>query len=146
MSSPPKSRHSSSGSLPSARILQAGSKLGYGLRLVSSRLWDEVLTWAGCSDEADETWYTENVPLVDAYLLGASLFRYPQILGDRFSRGALLEAAVAGVAGESFPLERILSVTRGRTPGPRGSRGAFIRSLEDERIGDGSRTEMRACC
>lgn len=113
-------------------IVESRSGLGYGLRLINRHLWDEVLAWAVSNDQADDTWFLENVPLIDAYLFGASLFRYPQTLGDRFERGAFLEAAVAGIAGEPFPLKRILSVTRGASGGLRGARGATIRSLDDE--------------
>jgi hypothetical protein len=114
-----------------SEVVEARSKLGFGLRLVSWQLWDEVLIWAVAYEEADGSWFTESLPLIDAYLFGASLFRYPQILGDRYQRAALMEAAAAGASGQPFPLERILSVTRGAHSGLRGTGGAFIRRLDD---------------
>ena len=52
------------------------------------------------------------MPIIDAYLLGATLFRYARVLGAKFQRSALIEAFAAGVAGEPFPLRRIVEVAR----------------------------------
>ena len=116
-----------------SRVLSERSQLGLGLKLINARLWDEVLAWAVTSVRGDGDWFTENIPLIDAYLLGGTLFRYPAILGDRFRRAAFLEATAAGTGAEVFPLERILTVARGGNAGLHGSR-QVVRGLSD--IGD----------
>jgi hypothetical protein len=111
-----------------AACLQEHSELGYGLLMVGD-LWDEVFAWAAASPRGDEAWYRENLPLIDAYLVGATIFRYVTVMGDRYRRAALLEALSAGSSGASFPLERILAVARAGS-GLRGGRQA-VRSLDD---------------
>lgn len=106
------------GSLPIARIgalsswMREHSKLGYTLHLVTAELWDDVLGWAAASVRTDNDWYAENRPLIDAYLLGATLFRYRAVMRDRFHRLAFSEALTAGASGKPFPLEQILAVSR----------------------------------
>lgn len=98
--------------------LKRRSRLGHGLSLISTRVWDEVLGWAGTRRQ-DVDWLDRNVPIVDAYLLGATLFRYERVLGAKFQRTALIEALAAGVAGEPFPLRSIVEVAprrQRRTP------------------------------
>ena len=92
--------------------MRTESRLGHCLRLVTRELWDDVLAWVACTDRDDEDWYGENLPLIDAYLLGATLFRYRAVMGDRFHRAAFLESLAAGAEGERFPLEQILAVAR----------------------------------
>lgn len=110
--------------------LVAHSRLGFGIRLVSGRVWDEVLAWAVISTREDDAWYAENLPTIDAYLLGATLFRYPRVLGDSFRRTALLESLAAGVDGRHYPLQRILEVVRAGNHGLRGTRDR-VRTLGD---------------
>ena len=83
-------------------VLRDRSRLGYGLRLVAWQVWDEVLAWAAATPSGDEAWWVQNLPLIDAYLLGATLFRYPLVLGGRYRRVAFHEALAAGTAGDEF--------------------------------------------
>ncbi len=108
--------------------LKHRSRLGHGLNLVSGKVWDEVLGWALTTPRQDVEWVERNVPSVDAYLLGATLFRYPQVLGAKFQRSALVEAFAAGLAGEAFPAHRILEVARADNADLRGTRDR-VRSL-----------------
>lgn len=110
-----------------AHVRQA-SRLGHGLSLVSTRVWDEVLGWAVTTRRHDVEWLNRNVPIVDSYLLGATLFRYPRVLGAKFQRAALIEACAAGVNGEPFPLRRIVEVARADNVDLRGTRDR-VRSL-----------------
>ena len=50
------------------------------------------------------------------YLLGATSFRYPSVLRDRFARLAMTEALAAGLKEEDFPTQRIAEVTRTLIP------------------------------
>jgi hypothetical protein len=93
------------------------SALGFGLYSVDERLWDDVLAWAAVNPcVEDAAWLREHVSSIDAYLLGATSFRYPSVLRDRFSRPAMTEALDAGVSGEAFPTQRISEVTRSLIP------------------------------
>lgn len=112
-------------------VLREHSGLGYGLRLVAWQVWDEVLTWAAATGNSDAAWWGQNLPLVDAYLLGATVFRYSTVLGDRYRRVALHEALAAGLAGEPFPVDKILAVARAGNPELRASRQA-VRGLSAE--------------
>ena len=118
-----------------ADLLRTRSSIGYSLTQVSWQLWDEVLVWAAATPTDDEWWWQQNIPLIDAYLLGATMFRYPQILGGRYRRIALHEALAAGTAGEMFPLEAIVAVARSSNPELRGSRQAVLglSAAEDRR-------------
>jgi hypothetical protein len=86
------------------------SRLKYGLRFVREQLWDEVLAWA----VARGHWDAADLQIIDSYLLGATLFQYPTVLGDAFSRRALAEALAAGLRDEPFPMRAILYATRNR--------------------------------
>ncbi|WP_170955395.1 DUF262 domain-containing protein [Ornithinimicrobium cerasi] len=107
------------------------SQLRYGLRQVTWQLWDEVLAWAAANHRSDEKWYGENLELIDSYLLGATLFSYRSVMGEKFARLALLEALDAGSRGEPFPLHQIVAVARGET-NLRGSRGRAVLNLQDD--------------
>lgn len=111
--------------------LKHSSRLGLGLNLVSTRVWDEVLGWAVTTRRHDVEWIDRNVPIVDSYLLGATLFRYARVLGARFQRAALIEAFAAGVDGETFPLRRIVEVARAENAELRGIRDR-VRSLASQ--------------
>lgn len=95
------------------RVLRATSKLGWGLSFVHETLWDAVLAWAAVARGVDEAYFRQNVGRVNAFLLGATLFAYPQIFRDRFHRIAMTEALQAGLDGDPFPVERILSASHG---------------------------------
>ncbi len=84
--------------------------------------------WALASSRTDDAWYRENLSRIDAYLVGAAIFRYPAVMGDRFRRAAPLEALAAGKAGAPFPIEQILAVAR--SGGLTGSRQA-VHGLRD---------------
>lgn len=104
------------------------SELGYVLRQVKSELWDDVLAWAVASLRSDSAWFEENRKALDAYLLGATIFRYSPVLGDAFRRIAFHEALQAGASGEPFPLSEILAVVRAKTR-LRGSRGSAVSGM-----------------
>lgn len=107
------------------------SELGHALRQVTWQHWDEVLAWVASNQRSEEAWFSDNRKLVDSYLLGVTLFSYRTVLGEKFSRLALLEALDAGSKGERFPLDRIVAVARGET-NLRGSRGKAVLGLEDD--------------
>jgi hypothetical protein len=108
------------------------SMLGFGLYSVDPRLWDDVLAWAAVNKRVnDATWLEEQVLEIDAYLLGATSFRYPSTLRNQFSRLAMTEALAAGLSEEAFPTERIAEVTRSRIP-PVGDGRTRIRGTTDD--------------
>lgn len=113
-----------------SRWIRDKGSLGYALRQVSPELWDEVFAWAAASRGDSESWYVESQDLIEGYLVGGTLFRYPAIIGDRYRRAAFLEALKAGDSGERFPLKRILGVVRGGENGLHGS-GQMVRGLGD---------------
>lgn len=121
------------------------SKLGFGLTRISSRVWDEVLGWAVTTSRRDDQWLALNVPIIDSYLLGATLFRYAQVLGTRFQRAGLIEALAAGVAGDRFPLHTILEVARAETSNYEG-RVTGSGAWRARRIVCGRLTGMPDCC
>jgi hypothetical protein len=93
------------------------STLGFGLYPVDKRLWDDVLGWAAVNKRVDDAeWVSGQVPSIDSYLLGATAFRYPSVLRDRFARLAMTEALAAGMTGDAFPTERIAEVVRTHVP------------------------------
>ena len=95
-------------------VLVSRSALGFGLYSVDPRLWDDVLAWAAVNPRAEDSeWLVQNLGAVDSYLLGATAFRYPSVLRDRYARLAMTEALAAGVAGDAFPVEPIIEATRG---------------------------------
>lgn len=104
------------------------SLLGHVLKQVTPELWEEVLAWAAASQREDVEWFDRNRQRVDTYLLGATLFGYRSVMGDIFRRLAFGESLEAGARGESFPLETIIEVARGRTR-LRGSRGRRVLAL-----------------
>jgi hypothetical protein len=99
---------------PFIRVLRANSKLKQGLRYVHPYLWEEVFAWVVTSNRSASEWSAEHVPAVETYLLGASLFSYPQVLGDSYRRDALAVALAAGAASEVFPTSRLLATARWR--------------------------------
>lgn len=104
------------------------SQLGYVLRQVTPELWDDVLAWVVASPRIDAVWYEENLDLLDAYLLGATMFRYRAVMGDSFRRVAFHEALDAGSKKQEFPLDEILAVVRAKTR-LRGGRGRAVQRL-----------------
>jgi hypothetical protein len=114
-------------------VLDERSSLGFGLYSVDARLWDPVLGWAAVHPRGeDDKWLVENLPRVEAFLLGATAFRWAVFLGDRFSRRAMTEALVAGTRGEAFPIERIAQVTHDGNADLRGGRGQVPRLDSEE--------------
>ena len=107
---------------------QDASRLGYALKLVHPDLWDEVLGWAATSTDTAEDWYSTSLELIDSYLLGGTLFRYPGVLRDPQKNAALLEALTAGSTSEPFPLDQILAVARRN--GLRGSGSSTVATLQ----------------
>lgn len=105
------------------------SELGYVLHQVEAGLFDDVLGWVAACSNSGTDWYEESKPLIDSYLLGATLFRYRSVLGDPFRRIALAEALLAGSRDEPFPLLEIIRVTKGKTQ-LGGLRGRTVKGLE----------------
>lgn len=124
--------------------MQSNSSLGFALHLVTWELWDDVLAWAAASEQSDEAWYARNQPLIEAYLLGASLYQYRQVLRDRFHRIAFLEALTAGADGKPFPLETILAVSRAGNALRGGRRTVPTLSQDRQQIADRS-SRLLAC-
>jgi hypothetical protein len=94
-------------------VVTRSSALGFGLYSVDERLWDDVLAWAAVNGRAEDAgWVRAQLSSIDAYLLGATSFRYPTVLRDSFSRVAMIEALTAGLAAGAFPAQRIAEVTR----------------------------------
>ncbi|KAA6435956.1 DUF262 domain-containing protein [Agrococcus sediminis] len=111
------------------------SELGYVLHEVGPELWEDVLAWVAASPDADEARFERNIEAIDAYLLGATLFQYRQVMGDTFRRLSFGEVLHAGSLGDDFPLEQIVAATRAKTE-LRGGRGRAVIGLgsEDERL------------
>lgn len=118
------------------RVIAERSALGFGLYSVDERLWDHVLGWAAVNGSADDPqWLELSIDAIDAYLVGATAFRYASILGDRYARVAMTEALAAGVAGEPFPVDRIPMVARGSIPGLQGGRERVrFLATDDDRL------------
>ena len=76
------------------------SRLGYAIRMVRERLWDEVFAWAVVKG----TWSDSDLQTIDDYLLGGTLFAYPSIFGTSFSTLSFLEAVSAATQDAPFPL------------------------------------------
>jgi hypothetical protein len=110
-------------------VLRKNSKLKQGLRYVHRLLWEDVFAWVVASNRSDsEKWSAEDVPPVETYLLGASLFSYPQVLGDPYRRDAFAVALAAGADHEAFPTSRLLAVARNRGEDLRRGRGVVLPS------------------
>ena len=109
---------------------RTNSELGYALRLVNQDLFDIVLAWAATRrDGADAGTLAEpQRQLIDTFLVGATLFAYPSILGDSFRRKAFTEALMAGSRSEDFPLHAILQAVRPLT----GRRGRTVRRVDTD--------------
>ncbi|HET6300229.1 DUF262 domain-containing protein [Microbacterium sp.] len=107
------------------------SSLGYVLHQVTPDLWDDVLAWAVAFPGSDAELYRASLDALDAYLLGATMFRYRSVMGDTFRRIAFHEALDAGSAGLHFPLAEIVSVVRAKTR-LRGSRGRAVAGTESQ--------------
>jgi hypothetical protein len=99
---------------PFTRVLRGQSELKQALRYVHRLLWEEVFAWVVTSNRAAVGWSAADVPAVETYLLGASLFSYPQVLGDPYRRDAMAVALAAGTAGEPFPTLRLVAAARER--------------------------------
>jgi hypothetical protein len=99
------------------RLLTAESGLGYGLREVDGALLDHVFGWVAVHPQGtDEAYLSSQLPEIDAYLLGATAFRYPTVFRDTFARVGFAQAIDAGTAGDGFPLGGILRATRTQWP------------------------------
>ena len=113
---------------PFTRVLRAHSGLRQALRYVHRHLWEEVFAWAVASGREPGGWGPGDVPPIATYLLGASLFSYPQVLGDPYRRDAMAVALAAGVAGQPFPTPRLLAVARERGEELRRGRRAVLQA------------------
>lgn len=109
-------------------MLRAHSGLKQALRYVHRHLWEEVFAWAVASCREPAGWGPADIPPIGTYLLGASLFSYPQVLGDPYRRDAMAVALAAGVGGQPFPTPRLLAVARERGEELRRGRRAVLRA------------------
>jgi hypothetical protein len=116
------------------RLLIKHSELRQGLRHVNRYLWEDVYAWAVVANFDDADSFVTHRQAVDDYLVGATIFRYQQVLGDRWRRSAFMEALDAGSRREAFPLQRIVSVARGLSQDLRGSGQQILPTSEVERI------------
>lgn len=97
------------------QLLTTESAIGYGLRLVHNGLLDHVFAWAAVNELAgDDEAVRQHLPAIEAYLLGAHGFRYPNIFLEGFLRLGFAEAVAAGLRGDAFPTERIIAGARRR--------------------------------
>ena len=87
-----------------------------------------MFAWVVVSNRSASEWSAEHVHAVGTYLLGASLFSYPQILGDSYRSDALKVAIAAGADHEVFPISRLLAVARNRGEDLRRGRSVVLRS------------------
>lgn len=118
------------------QLLTTESSIGYGLRLVHDGLLDHVFAWAAVNELAgDDEAVRQQLPAIEAYLLGAHGFRYSNIFLEGFLRLGFAEAVAAGVAGNQFPTERIIAGAHRRWEGlKRGQqRVAPVESDDDRR-------------
>ncbi|HEV8699210.1 MAG TPA: DUF262 domain-containing protein [Candidatus Limnocylindrales bacterium] len=93
------------------------SGLGHALHLVDAQLYDHVLGWAAVNEAIEnEAQLQDWLPTISSFLVGASAYRHLAVLRDTFSRLAFREALAAGIAGEPFPLERIVAASRRQWP------------------------------
>ena len=86
----------------------------------------------GTADDASRV--RDRLSEIDAYLLGATSFRYPSVLRDRFARLAMTEALAAGLKEEDFPTQRIAEVTRTLIPNLREGRARSAMSTTADRL------------
>lgn len=119
---------------PFTRVLRQQSQLKQALRYVHRYLWEEVFAWAVASNRDAARWSAADVPAIESYLLGASLFSYPQVLGDPYRRDAMAVALAAGAAGESFPTLRLLAAARERGEDLRRGRRSVLAADELQRL------------
>jgi hypothetical protein len=116
-----------------SRVLVEESVLGYGLRSVTRELLDHVFAWAAVhSRGAEDGYLREQLPRIDGYLLGATALRYRTVFLDRFLRLGFDEALAAGVAGDPFPIERIVAAVKTRWPDGRSGRRSTLAYGTDE--------------
>ena len=118
---------------PFTRELRVHSELRQGLRFVHRHLWEEVFAWVVASARVarpggESPWTAEDVSDVESYLLGASLFAYPPILGDPYRRDAMAVALEAGIQGQRFPVSRLVAVARNRGEDLRRGRSVVLPS------------------
>ena len=113
-------------------VVAERSGLGFGLYSVDQRLWDPVLAWAAVHPAGDDPAVIEqSLPAIDAFLLGATSFRWAGVLGDRFARLAMTEGLAAGVAGEPFPVDRLPPVARSASATLQGGRDS-VHGIESD--------------
>jgi hypothetical protein len=113
---------------PFTDALRSHSTLKQALRYVNRYLWEEVFAWVVSSGRSPDSWTYDDVFDVETYLLGASLFSYPQVLGDPYRRDALAVALEAGANHGKFPVARLLAVARNRSESLRRGRSAVLPS------------------
>ena len=94
------------------------SGLGYALQSLPGTLFDPVLAWAAVSSPPLEL-SDEDLTEIAGFVLGAALFRYPQVFDDAWARLTLQVALAAGIEDEPFPVAGILAATRSRWPDSR---------------------------
>lgn len=95
----------------SSRALTRHSHLKEGLRFVRRSEIVAVLAWSVLQEDAAVA-VEESIDRIDAFLVGATLFKYRSILKDKFQRAAMSEAVSVALRDEKFPAEGITLYTR----------------------------------
>jgi hypothetical protein len=91
------------------------SGLGYAIRSLPNTLFDPVLAWAAVAAQNGDL-SDEDVTDIAAFLVGAAVFRYPQVYDDAWARLTFQMALAAGIDDKPFPVAGILAATRSRWP------------------------------
>lgn len=100
-----------------AAILAERSQLGYGLHHVNDQLYDHLFGWAALNEhmlDTNDQWIIEQLPTIETYLAGMTMFRYAEIFRDEFARVGFRLAVEAAKANESFPATKILNACKTR--------------------------------
>ena len=114
-----------------ATALVERSGLGYALRSVSSTLFDPVPAWAAVSKRTLDL-SDEELTDIAGFVLGAALFRYPQVYDDAWARLTFQVALEAGINDAPFPVTEILTSTQSRWPNSKVGNRVIPRLDSDE--------------
>ena len=89
--------------------LVRNSNLGYALREIHPALFDHIFGWAAVNSSINDPKYLDSqLHEIETYLLGGTIYGYPTVFLDTFSRLAFIEALSAGLKGKPFPTEKII--------------------------------------
>lgn len=114
------------------RLLTTEPGLGYALHELDKSLLDHVFGWVAVHPRGtDQSYLREQLPSINAYLLGAASFRYPAVFRDTFARAGFSQAVEAGAAGCGFPIGAVLAEVRAKSPELKSGQ-RVVRSNSDE--------------